>query len=760
MKPYLAVIKDSFREAWASRVLWILLVLITLFLLAILPLSWTRQLTVGLRRDDVRNASQFVEKIKGGLSTTDGPAVHYIASRLNGDLKSGIQAYAPSSDRPSPQDYKLQRDVIAAVDDLVLQRDFFRSDIWSRESLNSEAKGLIDRGIDQLSGNELQRLNRLALESTFPEQIRPRPSQSVLFRYLVWDIAEPVRLREDQLDRTIRSIVAAFISIVAGMFGVFAGILVTAPIIPNTFDSGSISLLLSKPISRPLLFLAKFFGGCWFVLINAAYLIAGLWLLMGLRFDIWYNNLLLCIPIFLFLFVIYYSVSASAGLIWRNTVVCIAVTVLFWFACVMVGTAKQMVEMFFVHPQRLVKLLPVEDAFLAANEQGRVVAWEDESAGWRPVFASDQPSAGPPIAMGPRMSGPVYDRQNDQLVAVVPAWPEPRLFIGKRSDDWERVEVGSAPRETRELLVEPDGQVLAVTGEGLLRLVGQPQQPINKLEIFGFRVPLLGGESPFRAAGGDPTVQFGEVRSAALNRDTGTLYVLQGGRLTSLREDSEGLYQERAQVEATEPEQIATLAACGDTLLVACEDGQVILRNAEDLTLKKQLTSPYKSQPRFAVASPKGRTIAVLFHTRQVWLLDTVAQAPLTIDIVGQEDISAVAFDEANRLLIADSVDRVTVYDLSTGEILSRYTPPKDTVRRVYDYLLSPLYTVFPKPSELDSSVSYLLTEQKTVPIGGNQEDLGAAQFKIDPWGPVWSSMGFVFVVLLLSCVYIQRQDF
>ena len=39
MRAYLAVIKDSFREALASRVLWILLVLITLLLLSLAPLG-------------------------------------------------------------------------------------------------------------------------------------------------------------------------------------------------------------------------------------------------------------------------------------------------------------------------------------------------------------------------------------------------------------------------------------------------------------------------------------------------------------------------------------------------------------------------------------------------------------------------------------------------------------------------------------------------------------------------------------------------
>ena len=112
-----------------------------------------------------------------------------------------------------------------------------------------------------------------------------------------------------------------------------AAILVTAPIIPKCSIPVSLSLLLSKPVSRSLMFLAKFVGGCAFILINVTYLIVGLWAIVGLRLGIWSQGLLLCIPIFLFLFAIYYSVSAFSGVVWRNAVVCVVMTVVFWFAC-------------------------------------------------------------------------------------------------------------------------------------------------------------------------------------------------------------------------------------------------------------------------------------------------------------------------------------------------------------------------------------------------------------------------------------------
>jgi dipeptidyl aminopeptidase/acylaminoacyl peptidase len=44
-----------------------------------------------------------------------------------------------------------------------------------------------------------------------------------------------------------------------------------------------------------------------------------------------------------------------------------------------------------------------------------------------------------------------------------------------------------------------------------------------------------------------------------------------------------------------------------------------------------------------------------------------------------------------------------------------RRAPPLTLLERVYHYAIVPIYTVFPKPGELDNIVSYLLTEQETV---------------------------------------------
>jgi hypothetical protein len=51
MRPYLAIIKDSFRAAMASRVLYVLLLLITILLIALAPLQMRETLDWKLNSD-------------------------------------------------------------------------------------------------------------------------------------------------------------------------------------------------------------------------------------------------------------------------------------------------------------------------------------------------------------------------------------------------------------------------------------------------------------------------------------------------------------------------------------------------------------------------------------------------------------------------------------------------------------------------------------------------------------------------------------
>ena len=196
-------------------------------------------------------------------------------------------------------------------------------------------------------------------------------------------VGTPLPVRREFI---IKSTLVIFSNLMVGMLGVFCGIIVTASIVPQTFEPGAVDLLLSKPVSRPMVFLTKFVGGCMFTAITAVYILGGLWGIVGWRYGLWHPAPLWSIPVFVFVFAVYYSVSAVAGLVWRNTIVAVVVTVVFWLVCWGVGNIKGfIIENFFFDPVRPIRLLAAGEDLVAGNERGQIVRWSEE----RPEVGGD-----------------------------------------------------------------------------------------------------------------------------------------------------------------------------------------------------------------------------------------------------------------------------------------------------------------------------------------------------------------------------------
>ena len=70
MSKYLAIIKDSLREALASRVLWVVLVLITLLLMVLAPLSYREDLTWRMRDNDVQEWPDLMVIVRDEADST------------------------------------------------------------------------------------------------------------------------------------------------------------------------------------------------------------------------------------------------------------------------------------------------------------------------------------------------------------------------------------------------------------------------------------------------------------------------------------------------------------------------------------------------------------------------------------------------------------------------------------------------------------------------------------------------------------------
>ncbi len=121
------------------------------------------------------------------------------------------------------------------------------------------------------------------------------------------------------------------------------GVVVTAGFVPNMLRKGAIDLLLTKPMSRPLILVFKYFGGLLFVFLLTAVAVGGVWVALGLKTGVWAPGLLYAIGGITFYFAILYSVSTLAGVLTRNAIVSIVVTVTFYGVLFLIGWVNGLV---------------------------------------------------------------------------------------------------------------------------------------------------------------------------------------------------------------------------------------------------------------------------------------------------------------------------------------------------------------------------------------------------------------------------------
>ena len=113
--------------------------------------------------------------------------------------------------------------------------------------------------------------------------------------------------------------------------GLFISIFSVANFIPQMLEKGNIDLLLSKPVSRAQIILGKFFGGTAMVFVNVAYLVIGIWFLIGIKFGDWEPAFLLTILTITFAFAILYALIILIGIITKSSVMSMVVSYLIFF---------------------------------------------------------------------------------------------------------------------------------------------------------------------------------------------------------------------------------------------------------------------------------------------------------------------------------------------------------------------------------------------------------------------------------------------
>jgi ABC-type transport system involved in multi-copper enzyme maturation permease subunit len=344
---YLAILKDSVREAIDTKVFYVMVALSGVLVLLVASTSFEptgpeammanmlQQLhpppvfggprVVGPGDDAVYYT---VKKVAAVDQATDGPQARYRVT-ITGALPGRPAPEHQPADRANPErDRQTWREQQVRKQEDLLRERF--AVFGRRRALEVTEVRLVPPAEGAAS-------NEVAFElMTRPTELTAQfwPHQPALLFGLV-----PLTGIKAPLGLEVYFIEDLLVNGMGGWVAILISVIITAFFIPNMLRRGTIDLLLVKPLHRTTLLVYKYIGGLAFIFLNTTLAVGGVWLVLGLRSGLWAPSFLLLIPVITFFFAILYAVSALFGVLTRSAIVAILLTCGVWFLLYLIGQA-------------------------------------------------------------------------------------------------------------------------------------------------------------------------------------------------------------------------------------------------------------------------------------------------------------------------------------------------------------------------------------------------------------------------------------
>ncbi len=181
------------------------------------------------------------------------------------------------------------------------------------------------------------------------------------------------------------------ISIFLYIWGTLLAVFASSGLIPSVLEPGRISLLLSKPITRPMLLLGRYVGNLLVVATNHIYLILTIWIIIGLKTHLWEARFLLAIPASLFIFAVLLCVVVLVGVRSESAALAVMVSVaLMLISAVLAQTGFMLRVLNPGWPRRLWMALYwfFPKVYDLANAMKQIIAFERNADWWTPMWTS------------------------------------------------------------------------------------------------------------------------------------------------------------------------------------------------------------------------------------------------------------------------------------------------------------------------------------------------------------------------------------
>lgn len=779
MRAYLAILKDSYREAASSMVLWLALGGILLLLVALFPIGLMTAENTELRHQELVDTDGLIKSLyekRADAATPEGHIWSLLKPEQQDQLTAFAQPDSGNDGRRGPPGRGKRSTLVNTLNGLLKKSLFYDPVAFEKVDLDADLR---KPDADSLQREKLSNRNLQRLEKVFASFISISERTSLSLTYAGFDITGPLPFLPSQMKKTMDGVITIVLGFFLGIVGVFASLLFTATLIPRTFEPGEISLLLSKPIYRSVLFITKFFGGCVFTFFCATLLVIGIWALLGLRLDMWRPELMWCIPLYVFLFAIYFSVSALAGAIWRNAIVSLIIVLVFWLGVTLIGFGQNSMNEFIVKARRVTEISANGGEVFAVDGGRTVYRWDSEIRDWHPV-----PQAGGADQIPAFLQRIVFNghrlrisisTDGKRILALQPTMSRigglgPAAIYGGHADEQYELQSESQPPEAMfGIFQTTNGDILLPGARGVYQFVGQSEQErrtqVFIKGLFGGLVPSSAGKAFNNLSEkGFPSIATGS--SVAFNPKDSSFLALNKGEIRRITRTTEGKYA-AGEEKDLQWKDSAILATGGDIAIIARGDGTTLAIDAITFETIAEATLPLGEKPRVVECAPDGSSAAVLSHHGTVLVFDNATRCFLSWAPRESGYASAITYNEVSQLMVVDNHRGVRIYDVATQTSMDQLPGSVDLPCLVYDYVVAPLHFVLPKPSDLDNAVRWIVTGEKSVeinkdgnPVDNARANLEAERVTFKVRNAILSNLAFIFILLGAGCLYVARSDF
>ncbi len=782
MGPYIAVIADSFRAALSSRVLWAAFVSIWVFLGLLAPLGYREDYTTTFRWIDLDNGTQMKAMLARGLidpSATE-TALGRLARAMPDDLKRQLRRVGEGDE------VRIRKDVLSdALNSAMKDESWYDAKAWRQTPRLRELRQLDAKPAAELSESLRMRRARLRIEAALPGVFEARSARSVTLSYAGIDFPAVFAVDKSQfVELANQFVMPLLMNWLLGFVLIFLGILVTASIVPDMLQPGSLHLLLSKPISRPLLLVSKFVGGCAFVFLCVCQLVIGLWLIAGLRLDIWNARLIWCIPVAVFLFSVFFSVSTLAGLRWRSPILAIGVSCIFGAFLLVIGVLGTYFDNWVTQPDRIRGIARGGDTLIAATRGGGLSRFDRTKNQWEELFEAD--SSRQDLVLTPVR----LDSQHILTARVRGGRFNPYgsgsldLLLLASDDDWRPEPSLRLPIATNRLFALGSEYVLAANTGGLAitnrdKILKDAELPARD-DDDGDQVAESDSDSltarlaNLRRMQGVGAAHFQQILPTsisliqpariAVGKDGKSLVLYARGRIVRLAPGDEPQQRWRITADRSldgDASQPTIMALSGDRLFLSRRDEPPQLLDSQSLETVATLPQPPYARTVVGASDVNGdEKFIVVTSDRSCQFIEEPDPTQSLGRALDFREVEVVLRDAAtDSLIVVHHVDQVDVLDAETLEVKKRIRPTLEGWRAVDRLLITPLRTITPQTGELGQTVAAIVGGKSAIAINQNAADEGdILRFRI--LRPVLSCAGFIACMLLIGSVYFAHKDF